>query len=628
MSFEGILPGAFNIVLYKRESAIKNISTFRIITLFLIFCGAVNAGLQADELPVMNEVLVTSPKSGRSLNSVGADISVISREDFARMNARTISDVLSTVASVDLVERGTPGTQADIAVNGSSNEGVLVLINGIRVHDPQSGHFTLDIPLDLSSVERIEVMDGGGSSIYGSSASGGVINIVTDSETEGARSGFSLGSHNTGEFKVSLAKKILGSHVAISLRSGRSDGYRESSELKYEGGDMTGSYLSKDWTVKWNLGFINKGFGAGNFYAPYPSYEKTLTLQSGINAARAIDEKRIIRFRAGSRGHGDNFLIEKEYLGIANDYRNTHYNRTYNAAAEYLSESHANLFYLIGAETEHTGMTSGSLGNHSDYNNSVYGEFSGKVSTALLSLSMRLDSGSMEKNIFSPGFGMTVPLSARSRFRFRAERAFRAPTYTDLYYKSYSNMGNPLLKPEKSSSVNTGIDVTGENSEYGISVIARETTNAVDWVRDYNETVWTVANHGALSTNGVKVNYRYSGFKNVSAGLNAAFLNQKVHNKQGMESKYSLNPLSRTVSATVSARTYRHLNCSVAARYEEPLQGGSRTPVTVNVSRTFGEFMAVLGVRNLFNEQYEEIAGLPAPGRWFDLRMEYVVSGK
>ncbi|MFC1490823.1 TonB-dependent receptor plug domain-containing protein, partial [Candidatus Latescibacterota bacterium] len=571
---------------------------------------------------------VTSSQPDRFLNSVGADIKILSREDFSNLNAESISDVLETIASVDLVEKGTPGSQSDIAFNGSSIEGVLLLINGIRVHDPQTGHFTMDIPVDLASVERIEIMDGGGSSIYGSSASGGVINIVTFSETEDFRSGLSFGSHNSGELKVSLARKILGSYVSMSLRSGRSDGYRESSELKYESGDMTGSYKSEDWNVKWNLGFIKKGFGAGDFYAPYPSYEKTITLQSGINAARVIDEKRIIRFRAGSRGHGDNFLIEKEYLGISEDYRNTHYNRTYNFAAEYLSDRYDNIFYLIGAETEHIGLTSGSLENHSDYNNSVYGEFSADIKKAVLSVSMRLDSGSMEKNIFSPGFGIVVPLNAKSQFRFRAEKAFRSPTYTDLYYRSYSNMGNPLLKPEHSSSINTGFDMSGDSSEFGVSVFARETTNAVDWVRDYNETVWTVTNYGELSTYGVKANYTYSKFKNWNAGLDTALLNQSVKGRKGMESKYTLNPLSKIISATVTGRMYADIRCTLVSRYEEQLRGGSRTPVSIRLARNFGKFTAVFGISNVFNERYEEIAGLPAPGRWFDFRMEHVINGR
>jgi iron complex outermembrane receptor protein len=285
------------------------------------------------------------------------------------------------------------------------------------------------------------------------------------------------------------------------------------------------------------------------------------------------------------------------------------------------------MFYLIGTEAEHTGITSGSLGNHGDYNNAVYSEFTKNMAAAHVSISMRLDSGSAAKNIFSPGFGLTVPLNSVSRFRFRAERAYRAPTYTDLYYKSYSNMGNPLLKPERSSTVNTGFDSLWKNITYGISVFARETDNAVDWVRGYDETVWTVANHGELSTRGVKTSIRYKEADRFTAVFDAAFLDQSVRGRKGKESKYLLNPLKRTVAAAITGRIYTGMNASVIARYEEPLHGGRRVPVTVRLSRMVGAFRAVLGVRNLFDERYEEIEGLPAPGRWFELSMEYAVRG-
>ncbi len=590
-----------------------------------VACAFIEANVCGEDIPVMEEVVVTAPSPERSLDVLGADIMVLSREDIARINAQTLPEALAAVASVDLVERGTPGSQADIAVNGSSGEGVLVLINGIRVRDPQTGHFSMDIPVDLSSVERIEVMDGGGSSIYGSSASGGVVNIVTAAGPEDVKSRLTVGSHNTGTFKLSFAKKVLGSHISAALRSGRSGGYRENSELRYGGGDMTGTVSSSNWSVKWNLGFITKGFGAGNFYAPYPSYEKTQTYQGGINAVRTIDSDRLLRIRAGGRGHGDNFLIEKEYLGTAKDYRNTHYNRTYNTAVEYLSNG-GGMFYLVGAESEHTGI-SGSLGNHADYNNAVYGELTKNMAAAHISLSMRLDSGSAANNIFSPGFGMTIPLNTAGHFRLRAERAYRAPTYTDMYYKSYSNMGNPFLKPERSSSINTGFDTAWNNIAYGISVFARETDNAVDWVRGSDEMVWTVANHGELSTRGVKTNIRYSAPHTFSAAIGAAVLDQSVRGRQGIESKYTLNPLIRTVSATVTARLYESMNATVVARYEKPLHGESRVPVTVRLSRTVGQFSAVLGVRNLLDERYEEIEGLPAPGRWFELSMEHTING-
>jgi len=581
---------------------------------------------KANELPAVDEILITSQQPERFLNSTAAEIKVISGEDFSRLNAHSFPEILETIASVDLIEKGTPGSQSDIVINGSSIEGVLLLINGIRVHDPQTGHFTMDIPVDLSAVERIEIMNGGGSSMYGSSASGGVLNIVTKKKSNEILGSVSMGSYRSGKLNMSFAKKFSRSNVSLFLRGGRSDGYRESSDLEYTGADVTGSYESNDWFVKWNIGLLNKRFGAGYFFAPYPAFEKTLTVQGGLNATRIINDRKIIRFRVGSRGHGDDFLIKKEDLGSPEDYHNTHYNRTYSFAAEYLSDIYDNMFFLMGAESELMGITSGSLGNHSDCNNSVYGEFSATIKKSVLSVSMRLDNGSRGKNIFSPGFGLVVPLNNNSRFKIRAEKSFRFPTYTDLYYKSHSNRGNPLLKSEHSASINTGFDVTVKNTEFGVSFFVRETTNAIDWVRNSEADIWTVENLGHLVTNGVEMKCLFAILKNWNSGFNATILNQSVKKRKGIESKYTLNPLSKSVSATITGQFFLNIKCAFITKFEEQLQGGSRTPVSIRISRNFGIIKTVVSVRNIFNEQYEEIPGLPAPGRWFDLRMEYVIS--
>jgi iron complex outermembrane receptor protein len=422
---------------------------------------------------------------------------------------------------------------------------------------------------------------------------------------------------------MSCAKKVFGSNISLSLHGARSDGYRKSSDLEYSGADVTSSYESNDWFVKWNIGLINKRFGAGYFFAPYPAFEKTLTVQSGFNATRMIDEQKIIRFRIGSRGHGDDFLIKKEDLGSSEDYHNTHYNRTYSFAAEYLSDIYDNMFFLVGAETEFMGITSGSLGNHSDSNNSVYGEYSATVKKSVMSVSIRFDNGTREKNIFSPGFGIVVPLSNSSRFKIRAEKSFRLPTYTDLYYESHSNKGNPSLKSEHSSSINTGYDLTREKAEFGVSYFIRETTDAIDWVRDNNTDIWTVENHGRLVTNGVEMKCLFAILENWNGSVYASVLNQSVKERKGIESKYTLNPLSKSFSVTITGQVIKTVKCAVITKFEEQLHGQSRTPVSIRLSSNFGSINTVISARNVLNEQYEEIPGLPAPGRWLDVTMEY-----
>ena len=105
-------------------------------------------------------------------------------------------------------------------------------------------------------------------------------------------------------------------------------------------------------------------------------------------------------------------------------------------------------------------------------------------------------------------------------------------------------------------------------------------------------------------------------------------MNQSVKKRKGMESKYTLNPLSKSFSAIITGQFFSNIKCAFITKFEEQLQGGSRTPVSIRISRNFGIIKTVVSVRNIFNEQYEEIPGLPAPGRWFDLRMEYVIDAQ
>lgn len=585
---------------------------------FLLFVLLTPA--EAQKLPILSDILVMSPRNMSVLSGSGANIHILTGEDFERLNAHSLREVLETIPSINLIERGTPGSQADIKIRGSSIDGVLLLINGIRVHDPQTGHFTMDIPFELSSVERIEIITGGGSSIYGSSTSGGIINIVTNKDSDGINGGVSFGSYGSANSGLTFSKQLSQSSFSLSLRSGRSDGYKKSSELDMTGVDATGSLEYDDLSVIWNVGFMDRRFGAGDFYAPYPSFEKTLTVQGGINIVRAVNDKSVVRFGIGSRGHKDDFILIKNKPEV---YRNTHYNRSSIVTAEYFSNLYDRLYTLVGAETEHMGITSGSLGSHSDYNNAVYGELSARVKKSDMLISMRLDSGYMDESILSPGIAVMVPLKDGIRFNVNAERSFRQPTYTDLYYISPANMGNPSLKSEHSTLFSTGFDLTGKRKEFGISFFARESTDVIDWVRDTGESVWNVANHGSLMTNGVEMKFQFNIFKQWESGFNAVILNQTVKRRKGIESKYSLNPLATILTSTLTGNVFKNIRCTLVARYEDQLRGGSRNPVTFRISKRFAKINAVLSARNMFNERYDEIPGLPAPGRWLNLNIEY-----
>lgn len=110
---------------------------------------------------------------------VSQNISVINKNDIQKMPARSLQEVLSFTAGVDVRQRGPVGVQADIGIRGGSYEQTLMLVNGIKMSDPQTGHHMVNIPLPLISMERIDVLRGPGARIYGQNAFSGAINIQT-----------------------------------------------------------------------------------------------------------------------------------------------------------------------------------------------------------------------------------------------------------------------------------------------------------------------------------------------------------------------------------------------------------------------------------------------------------------
>ncbi|MCE5251561.1 TonB-dependent receptor [bacterium] len=596
----------------------KKLITCILSVINLIFFNNFNA--LCDDTPVLPEVLVTSQRSGRFINSRGTESLVLTRDEITALQAGTIPELLSLIASIDVRERGTPGSQADISIRGSSSEGVLILVNGIEVRDPQTGHFTMDIPADLSRVEKIEVLRGGGSTMYGSRATGGVINIITGDSDRGVNGSVSVGSFGSTGTSAGLSYSRGSSDMSVNVKRGISDGYKRGTDYESTEADIMGSYRSDTVKIGWNMGILDKRFGAEGFYSLYPSFEKTLTLLGGISFQQTINSRNLVRIRAGARGHGDDFLLDRDN---PEDYRNTHYNSSFVYSGEYLTYPTNIYSAIVGFETERTGIMSGSLDVRSDRNNAMYGELTADASKAQVSVSLRYDSGFRDEHCFTQGVGISVPVTFSTRFRLRAEKSFRSPTYTELYYNSPANRGNPDLRSEYSRSVEAGLDHTGERISYGMVLFARESSDVIDWIRWEGETEWKAENHGKINTPGIEMNARVSMTETWIFRVSGMVLNQSVERRQGVESKYILNSAARSITGAVTGILPLKTNCSFTVRYEERLHGDSRIPVTVSCTRPFGNFTPVITVRNLLNDRYDVFPGLPAPGRWYTFRLEY-----
>ncbi len=600
----------------------NHVSSILFLSAFILFVLSFSFPVTAEKLYRFDDIVVKGEGASRSLLAHGSMLTVIDRDEIENMGADSISDILSHISSIKVSERGTPGSQADLSMRGSTYDSVLLLVDGVRMHDPQTGHFTFDLPYDLNTVDHIEILSAGSAGKYGASASGGIINIVTRKEGPTTSGSLRAGSFGYGKTSSSAYTIIGNSKVGINFNVLRSDGYRKGSDIESGAFALNGSTQARSMKLDWSAGLIKKRFGAADFYGAWPSYEKTMTVHATVNAVHVFDSSSLLRFRISSRGHEDDYMLLRDNPLY---YRNTHYSRSMLFASEYLKSSSFGEI-LFGAETERVGITSGSLGNHGDVSTALYSEIGTSFNVVDLSASMRMEKTITGDVVFSPGFGAVLPAGKKTRLRLRAERLFRSPTYTELYYASPSNLGNPKLKSEKSDCIEIGADTAFSNITVATSFFGKRSHDVIDWIRPDSGSPWCAANHATVETLGIECATTYHITERWRANSSLTVLDQRVSGRQGIESKYALNAPDDTIAVSLFGPMTNTIRTTIGLRHEQGGYGGDRTPVSIGISQAFGSATARISAENVLNEHYYDFPGLPAPGRWLYAGIDYNVT--
>ena len=160
----------------------------------------------------------------RQFSGTGKVLQSLSATEIKQMPAQSMDAFMKTIPGVDVRQRSTGGTQADLSIRGGSFDQVLVLLNGVNITDQQTGHHNLNIPVELSEIESIEVLQGSAARRYGSQAFSGAINIVTNPQRKGTvEVGTTAGSFGTYTQKLTLrgVKKELSHFTSVSHQSSK-----------------------------------------------------------------------------------------------------------------------------------------------------------------------------------------------------------------------------------------------------------------------------------------------------------------------------------------------------------------------------------------------------------------------
>jgi outer membrane cobalamin receptor len=581
-------------------------------TLLGALFGVTAAGpVSAQEPPetFRESVVVTGAAGPVELATVTRTVTVITADELARLPVESVSDALRLLSSVDVRARGVLGMQADFSLRGAGFGQVLVLVDGVRINDAQSGHHNGDIPVPLDAIERIEVLQGPGSSLFGADASGGAINVIT---REGGAPSLVVEGGSFGLAGARGQATLTRGRVrqAVSGEVARSSGFmpaRDFESVAFTSRTAVGERTTLLASV------LRREFGANGFYGPSPSREwtnQTLVAfghQLSAGAGWALD------FDGSYRTHGDRFVWREDNPAISDNRHRTH------EALATLRASRA-----VGAGRLTAGIESGAdwirssnLGDHDNHRVSSFAEWRQTVGAADVDASVRVDRYAEFGTSWSPAAGVGWWAGPQMRLRASVGRAFRVPTFTERYYSDPNHLARPEIGPETAWSGEVGADLFPAGGWWvRTTLFGRADRDVIDWQRASTAERWRTFNVHRVRTAGVEVSVRRT-FAD-EAFVQVGYTGQDVNAEAvTLLSKYVLDyaPHVLAVAGTVGLPAGLRLAPVLEYKHRSGASGTSDDVVLdVRVSRAFGAVTLRVDGTNLFDAEYQEIAGVDMPG--------------
>ena len=524
----------------------------------------------------------------------------------------TVEDYLRTDPSTFIEQRGAGGAQADISIRGSSFEQTLVLLNGLRIDDAQTSHHNLDLPVPLDAMRDIEVLHGAGSTLYGSDAVGGVVDFITAVPTATSlklRTG--LGSF--GENEQSLVGGAAGHRWSQMITGTRdfSTGFIADRDYRNQSASSETRWKSALGVADILLAGSDRAFGADQFYGPYNSWERTKGWFA--SGSQELGENTQVAF--GYRRHADNFVLLRNRPAV---YANNHIDQSWQAVLRRKQDlgKHASLFY--GLEADGDKIDSNNLGRHARNQGAGYVDVD-LHSTDRWSLSAGLREEILSggaRSVLSPDLAGSLRVAQTIKLRASGGYGFRLPTYTDLYYKDPTTIGNAALKPESAWSGDTGVDwYANARTAVSLTGFYSRQQDAIDYVRANPSERWHATNLTGLRLAGLEGTVTWQPVRNQTLKLGWTGIAGAQAALHGLQSRYVFNyPVNNAHfdwTGVIAGAYLVRTGVQIAQRYHHDAY-----PVwDAEIARERGRVLPYLRLNNLSNTGYQEIAGVPMPGR-------------
>ncbi|MBQ0787136.1 MAG: TonB-dependent receptor, partial [Oceanihabitans sp.] len=292
-----------------------------------IFLALFSITTQAQELEKeqqLDSVVITSTRIDLPFSKNSRTITVITQEDIKKSATTNVADLLQQVAGVDVRRRGTAGMQADLYIRGGGFDQTLLLIDGIKVEDAQTGHHTMNMALPIEVIERVEIIKGPAARIFGQNAFTGAVNIVTKKNIGNSVSlNGQAGSYGQLHGSVMVGSQLENSSHIVQVSRNTSDGYRHNTDYDNQNYFIKSSFNTNKTPINLIASFQERKFGANGFYAS-PSainqYEETQASLIGISSEIKKD-KLTLKPKLYWKRNQDMYVFVRQDPSI---YRNLH----------------------------------------------------------------------------------------------------------------------------------------------------------------------------------------------------------------------------------------------------------------------------------------------------------------
>lgn len=594
----------------------------------------------------LDEVVIWA-SSEEPINQVAKIVTTITREEIGRLRPQSIQDLLSYAASVDIQTRGSHGVQADVSIRGGSFDQSAILLNGINISNPQTGHYSFDIPINISDIERIEILHSPSAIVYGASAFSGGINIITkkniDNELSAKVEG---GSYGLFAGEIGGAYRIKNVDNRLSMGYKQSDGYINNSDYKIFN-LLYGSRVNlKENKIDIQLGYNKKNYGANTFYsAAYPNqFDNTSSVLTSVKGEfgskikflpsiywnRHYDRFELIKNSGKSNNHRSDVLgsnLNMQYhskLGLTN------------FGLELRNESI--LSNVLGL------MMSSPIGDYTKKDNRLNLSYMLQHNIKYKGFTMAMGVLGFENTAFKQAFKLYPSLSVDYKINNNINvfssysQSSRLPTFTDLYYTTKTHIGNTDLKQEESESVELGSKYRNRYFLSYVSGFWLGGKNMIDWVKKNPDDKWESKNITQISKFGLEVGVKLFLNEMISSlkypttlKIDYSRMHQEVIKNEYI-SNYALNYLRDKLTAQLYLPLYRDkLSATISFRYQkrmgqylkyEDLKPTQKedypafTTMDISLNYSLKNLNIYCNMNNIFNTKYFDLGNVPQPGFW------------